>query len=70
VRDTEAVLFGLIFLAIGGRLFSGDISRPDTNQSAYIVGGAAFLSLGLLNLWFALKNRLKWKREYKEYRNE
>jgi hypothetical protein len=53
------VLFTFIFLGVGGALLTGDISRPDTSQTARIVGGASFLSMGLLNLWFALKNWLK-----------
>ena len=70
MRDTVAALFGLTFVVIGGALLTGDISQTDTSQTARLVGGASFFSLGLLNLWFALKNWLKWKRDCREYRND
>jgi cytochrome c biogenesis protein CcdA len=63
------MLFTFVFLVVGALLFTG-ISPSDRSETTHIVGGASFLSLGLLNLWFALRNWLKWKHEYKEYRKE
>ena len=34
------------------------------------IGGAALLSLGVVTLGIILKERLKWKRELRKYREE
>ena len=70
MRDTLAPFFALVFLTIGTMMLVGGISTSDVIQTARIIGGAAFLSVGLTSLSFALKNWLKWKRFYKAYRNE
>jgi hypothetical protein len=70
MRDIMAVLFSVIILTIGAALLYDGISTSGPSQTASTISGAAFVSLGLMSIWFALKNWLKWKRAYKEYRNE
>jgi hypothetical protein len=71
MRDTLALFFALVLLlTIGATLFADGSYVSDSSQTARIIGGATFLSAGLASMWFALKNWLKWKRFYKEYRDE
>jgi hypothetical protein len=50
-------------------LYDG-FSTSDLSQTAKLIGGAIFLSLGLVSLWFGVKNWWKWRTVYKESRNE
>jgi hypothetical protein len=70
VKHTLAPFFALTFLVIGTALLNDGISKSDLDQTATIISGAAFLSFGLISTWFAVKNWLKWRRVYKEYRGE
>jgi hypothetical protein len=38
------------------------VSNSDVTQTARIIAGAAFLSLGLMALWFAMKSRVEWSK--------
>jgi hypothetical protein len=60
----------LALLTIGAALLNNGISKSGLSQTAQVISGAAFLSLGLISSWFTVKNWLKWRREYKEYRDE
>jgi hypothetical protein len=70
MKHTLAPFFALAFLVIGTALFNDGISKSDLAQTATIISGAAFLSFGLISTWFGVKNWLKWRRVYKEYRGE
>lgn len=69
MRDSFALLFALIFLVVGAALLAGENANSDVTQTARMLAGAAFLSVGLICLSLALKSWLKWKRDYKEYRD-
>jgi putative Ca2+/H+ antiporter (TMEM165/GDT1 family) len=66
MRDMLGVFLALALLTIGAALFSGGISKSDLSQTARMISGAAFLSFGLISSWFAVKDWLKWRRQYKE----
>lgn len=68
VRDTLAVPFAVIFIVVGATLLTGVQSATNQAQTARILGSAALLSLGMLNVWFALSNWIKRRRECKAYR--
>jgi hypothetical protein len=70
MRDVLSFFLVLALLTIGAALLNDGISKSGPSQTAQFMSGAAFLSLGLVSSWFAVKNWLKWRREYKEYRNE
>jgi drug/metabolite transporter superfamily protein YnfA len=70
MRRTLAPFFAVAFLVIGTAFLNDGTSKSDLSQTATIISGAAFLSFGLISTWFAVKNRLKWGRVYKEYRGE
>jgi len=59
-----------LFLITGAVLLYDGFSTSDLSQSAKVIGGAIFLSLGLVRSWFAVKNWWKWRTVYKESRNE
>ncbi len=64
------LFFGLIFLIAGAVLLYKGVSNADASQTAAIIGGATFLSLGSVAMWTVLKNWWEWRREYRRYRNE
>jgi len=59
-----------LFLITGTVLLYDGVSASDLSQTAKVIGGAIFLSLGLISSWFGVKNWWKWRTVYKEYRNE
>jgi hypothetical protein len=61
---------GLIFLIAGAALLFEGVSNAEASQTAAIMGGATFLSLGSVVLWAVLKNWWAWRKEYRRYRNE
>ncbi|HXM94618.1 MAG TPA: hypothetical protein VN943_08165 [Candidatus Acidoferrum sp.] len=70
MRDTLGVFFALVLFTLGAALLNDGSSQSDLSQTAKIIGGAASLSVGVMSMCSALKNWLKWKRGYKEYREE
>jgi len=68
--DDLRLFFGLIFLIAGAVLLYNGVSNNDASQSATIIGGATFLSLGSTVMWTVLRNWWEWRREYRSYRNE
>jgi len=70
LRDTIVPFLALLFLIAGAVLLSDSFSTSDPTQTAKVIGGATFLSLGLVSLWFGMKNWWKWRSVYKESRNE
>lgn len=69
MRDDLGLFIGLVFLIIGAALLYNGVSHSDASQSAAIIGGATFLSLGSVVLWTLLKKWWEWRREYRRYRN-
>lgn len=59
-----------LFLVVGSVLLFDDLSISDVTQTGAIIGGATFLSLGLITLWIGVKNWWKSKITYREYRKE
>jgi len=70
LRDTIVPFLAFLFLIAGAVLLSNGFSTSDPSQTAKVIGGATFLSLGLVSLWFGVKNWWKWRTVYKESRNE
>jgi len=68
--DAIAPFLAFLCLTVGALLLYDGVSTPDLTQTAKVIGGASFLSLGSVGLWFGVKNWLKWRSIYKEYRNE
>jgi hypothetical protein len=68
--DTIVPFLAFLFLIAGATLLYDGFSTSDLTQTAKVIGGASFLSLGLVGLWFHVKNWRKWRTVYKEYRNE
>lgn len=64
------LVFGLIVLIAGAALLYNGLTNADATQSATIIAGATFLSLGATILWNLLKDWWGWRREYRRYRNE
>ncbi len=70
MRDDLGLFFGLILLMAGALLLYNGVSKSDASQSAAIIAGATFLSLGSVVMWTLLKNWWGWRKEYRRYRNE
>jgi hypothetical protein len=70
MRGMLGLFLALALLAIGAALLKEGISKSELSQTTQIISGAGFLSFGLASLWFTARNWLKWRKEYKEYRNE
>jgi len=60
-----ALCFASICVLIGAVLLYDGVSTSDVTQTARVIAGAAFLSLGLMALWFTMKRWVQWKRDYK-----
>jgi len=63
--DNLALCFASICVLIGAVLLYDGVSTSDITQTARVIAGAAFLSLGLMALWFTMKRWVQWKRDYK-----
>ncbi len=57
-----ALCFASICVLIGAVLLYDGVSTSDITQTARVIAGAAFLSLGLMALWFAMKSRVEWSK--------
>ena len=68
-HGVTGLIFGVVCLVIGAGLLYDGASGRDPLQVGTI-GGAALLSLGVVTLGIILKERLKWKRELRKYREE
>jgi hypothetical protein len=58
--------FAVVSLLLGSILLYDAVSRSDLNQTATIIGGAAFFSLGLVTLLLIAKDWSKWKKQNKD----
>jgi hypothetical protein len=68
-HDVPGILFGIVCFVIGAVLLHDGVSGRDPLQ-AEIIAGAAVLSFGAVTLGLVVRDRLKWKRELREYREE
>ena len=68
--DTLMPFLAFLFFVIGAALLYDGVSTSDLTQTAKIIGGASFLSLGLVSLWIGVKNWWKGRTDYKEYGKE
>ena len=66
--DNLGIVASSLCLLLGAVLLYVGVSKADTNQILIVLGGAAVLSLGLITVWLAVKNKLEWRRNYKKYR--
>jgi predicted small integral membrane protein len=67
--DKVGFSIGLSFILLGGILLFYDRAlEPSAIQTAGIIAGAVFLSLGLVTVWFAAKSWWEWRRYFKEHR--
>jgi len=60
------LFFALLLLIAGSLLLNDGASKSDISQTARVITGAVFLSLGLISICIAIKNWWKVKRIYKE----
>jgi NhaP-type Na+/H+ and K+/H+ antiporter len=67
--DNVSIFFGVVFFIVGAALLLQGQSSTDVSESATTVAGAAFLSLGSIVLWAALRNWWGWRKELKRFRN-
>jgi len=65
-----AIAASSICLLLGAVLLYVGVSKPDTNENLTVLGGAALLSLGLITICLAVKNKWVWRQNYKKYRGE
>ena len=68
--DNLGIAIASICLLIGAVLVDVAVTKPDTNQNLTVLGGAALLSLGLLSICLALKNKWARRQNHKKYRAE
>jgi hypothetical protein len=68
-RDVTGIIFGIVCFVIGAVLLHDGVSGRDPMQ-AETIAGAAVLSFGAVTLGLVLRDRLKWKRDLREYREE
>ena len=68
--DTIAPFLAFVFLVVGVALSYDGLSTSDLMQTAKMIGGASFISLGFVSLWFGVKKWWKSRALYKELRNE
>ena len=66
--DNFAIAASSICVLIGSVLLYVGFSQPDSNQNLTMLTGAALVSLGLITLGGALKNKWTWKKNYKKWR--
>jgi hypothetical protein len=69
MQDAIVPFFALLFLTAGALLLYDAFPTSDPSQTARVLGGAVFLSLGLVSLWFGVKNWWKWLILSREYRD-
>jgi hypothetical protein len=64
-------LFVVVSLLTGGAVLLHDgLSGPDSSQTARILGGATFVSAGLVSGWLALANWFKSRKVLRENKSE
>ena len=63
--DNLRLSFGFLSLLIGVLLLREGVSNADASQTARVVGGAVLVSLGLISIWFVLKNWLELRKYFK-----
>jgi len=68
-HDVPGILFGIVCFGIGAVLLHDGVSGRDSMQAGTIAG-AAVLSFGAVTLGLVVRDRLKWKRELREDREE
>jgi hypothetical protein len=68
-HDVPGILFGIVCFVIGAVLLHNGVSARDPMQ-AETIAGAAVLSFGAVTLGLIVRNRLKWKRDLREYWEE
>jgi len=56
MRNALGLFFGLILLIAGAILLYNGMSNAGASESAAIIGGATFLSLGAVAMWTRLRN--------------
>jgi uncharacterized protein YjeT (DUF2065 family) len=65
--DNLRLSFGFFSLLIGMVLLYDGSSNAQVSQTARLVGGAVFVSLGLISLWFVAKNWLELRKYFKNH---
>jgi len=62
--EEVGLVFGVVSF-IGGVMLLYGASNAD---AARVLSGAAFASLGAITMYLIVKSKMKWKRQYKAYR--
>jgi len=63
--DNLRLSFGFFSLLIGMVLLYDGGSNAQVSQTARLVGGAVFVLLGLISMWFVAKNWLELRKYFK-----
>ena len=64
--DKLGLSFAIVSLLLGIILLYDAVSRSDLTQTARVIGGAVFFSLGLVTLSLVAKDWSKWRKHHKE----
>jgi len=70
MRETLGLLFALLFVTIGVALLSDSGTQSNAQETALMLFGASFLSIGLLSLALTVRSWMSWNRKSREYRGD
>jgi hypothetical protein len=72
-RGTSAMLEGVritagsVSMLIGAALVYDAIWSPGLSQTAFLLGGAVLVSLGLISMWYVARNWMEFRRYLKNH---
>jgi len=64
--DKLGLSFAVVSLLLGSILLYDVVSRSDLTQTARLIGGAVFFTLGLVTLSLVVKDWSKWRKHHKD----
>ena len=56
---------GLFSLLLGTGLVCDAVWNPDVSQTFMLLGGAALIALGLICVWYVVKDGLEFRKNYR-----
>jgi hypothetical protein len=57
---------GIVCLLLGAGLVYDAVWGPDLSQAPILMGGAVLLALGLISIYFFLKDRIELRKYFKQ----
>lgn len=64
--DKLGISFGFLFLLMGTFLLYDAVSASDSTQTPKVIGGAAFLALGLVTISLVTRDWWVWRKRGRE----